>query len=134
VTFLGNGVQTLREKVLNYFFYNSSFSNLRVMASFRRRLLLKVVMNSGLEDDKNKEQPINQFAVHNLTGLVFFTYILDENLYVYSYLLRRLIKKIRIYDPSLKALGKNQKFTKKKFRKKNHFPLKNIFPLKKKIF
>lgn len=96
-----------QEKVHRYFLYNSKYSRIRVLNPSKRKILLKGnMMSKFTEHNFGKEDSINQFCIDDELGNVWFTYLHDENIYIYSYLSRKIIKVIQVYNPKLKELSK----------------------------
>lgn len=106
---VGGGVKIYQEKVNRYFVYNSRYSRIRLMNPARRKILIKSNM-ANTEDFGEKEESLNQFCIDDALGNVWFTYLHDERIFIYSYLYRRIIRIIKAYNPKLKELSKKNNF------------------------
>lgn len=95
-----------QEKVHRYFIYNSKHSRIRVMNPGRRKIILRSNMIRKLRPgSSDEEDSLNQFCIDDFLGNIWFTYLHDENIYVYSYLTRKIIKIIKAYNPKLRELS-----------------------------
>lgn len=59
----------------------------------------------GVGNNSKVEDSINQFCIDDSLGNIWFTYLHNENIYVYSYIFRKIIKVIKAYNPKLKELS-----------------------------
>lgn len=76
------------------------------MNTARRKVVIKSSMMKRVRESDGKEDSINQFSVDDLNGNIWFSYLGDENIYVYSYLLRRIVEVIKVYNPKLREISK----------------------------
>ena len=71
----------------------------------------KVILNLNMvkkfkpEGLENQNARISKFVVAYNLGLVIFTYFDHHNLYVYSFVQRRMVQVIEVYNPDIKNQG-----------------------------
>lgn len=93
------GVQILQEKIVRYFFYNSSNSQMRIMNSWHRKKILKFNLILGFENENELEKlRIGDFKVDDQRNHIMFTYDRKPELYIYSYTQRKIIQIIKNYN------------------------------------
>jgi hypothetical protein len=102
----GSGVQIYKEKAHRYFIYNSNYSNLRLINSHLKKEILRSNMFYKL--NKNGTQAsIRFFNVDDRYGNVWFCYRNDHQVYIYSFIKRKLITKVQMFPETLLTSGKS---------------------------
>lgn len=73
------------------------------MNTTRRKVIVKSSMMQKISNFK--EDSINQFCVDDKNGAIWFTYLQDESIYVYSFFLRKLVNTVKVYNPKLREMS-----------------------------
>lgn len=95
-----------------YLIYNSSFSKIRVVDNVTKKVVIRLKMeddersNTSDDNDEFVGNSIDEFIVDEEKKLIWYTYVNDENLYIYSIIKRQKVHITRIYDPKLRNLSK----------------------------
>ena len=64
--------------------------------------MVKKFKPQGLE---NQDARISKFVVAYKLGLVIFTYFDHHNLYIFSFVQRRMVQVLEVYNPAIKNQG-----------------------------
>jgi hypothetical protein len=101
----GAGIKIFKEKAHRYFLYNSSFSKMRLMNMVLRKKVLNLNMHQKIDED-GQIGCIYWFVVDDNHGNVWFSYRNDHRVYVYSYVLRKLLTVIPVFPERYLKRGK----------------------------
>lgn len=102
-------IELIQDK--RYLVYNSSFSKICVVDSRTKKVIARLKMEEDERSDiqENEDEfvgnSIDEFLVDERKRTIWYTYVNDENLYIYSIIKRQRVHKIRIYDPKLRSLS-----------------------------
>ena len=102
----GSGIQIYKEKAHRYFIYNSRFSNLRLVNSHLKKEILRVNMFNKVQRNGTPGS-VKYFNVDDRYGNVWFCYRNDHQVYVYSFVRRKILTLIPMFPETLLQGGKS---------------------------
>lgn len=100
----GPGIQIYKEKAHRYFIYNSKYSNLRLMNSHMKKEILRVNMFNKVQKN-GLLGSVKYFNVDDRYGNVWFSYRNDPNIYIYSFIKRRILTQVRMFPEEFFGQG-----------------------------